>query len=289
MTGYGRGVAERAGRAVAVEIRSVNHRFLDLKLRGAPLEAAAEEKLTSRIKAKVARGALAVTVRVDDGASSAGVKVDLEAARRAYDQLARLSATLDLDGVIGLSHLTGVPGVLVPLESERDDEVLVDAVVEAGEGAVAALLAMRETEGKSLARDLEARLAVLAGLADRIGALAASGPDEAERRLRERLARLLATSKVAVDEARLAQEVALLADRLDVTEELVRMKSHLTQLGELMRGAGDIGRKLDFMTQELGRELNTVASKAQSADIARLVVEGKAELERIREQVQNVE
>jgi uncharacterized protein (TIGR00255 family) len=289
MTGYGRGQAERDGRRAMVEIRSVNHRFLDLKLRGAPLDAASEDKLTTRIKAKVSRGSLSVLVRLEGGAVAGGVRVDVEAARRAYHELERLAAALELDAAIGLSLMSQVPGVLVPLEAERDDDAVGELVLSAADQALAALVAMREVEGAALARDLEARLGSLASLAERLGELAAGAPADAERRLRERLARLLANTKVAVDEGRLAQEIALLADRMDVTEELVRTRSHIGQLGELMRAGGDIGRKLDFLVQELGREYNTVASKAQSADIARVVVEAKADLERIREQVQNIE
>ena len=149
---------------------------------------------------------------------------------------------------------------------------------------------MRDAEGESLAKDMVLRMQHLAALTAELSRHVALAPQEAERRLRDRLGRLMAQSKVTVDEARLAQEVAILADRMDVTEELVRIKSHIGQLAELMaQRASAIGRRLDFLVQELGREYNTVASKSQSADIARLVVEAKAELEKVREQVQNIE
>ena len=180
--------------------------------------------------------------------------------------------------------------MLVPVEGDRSSDALATCVCEATDRALDGLLTMRDSEGATLARDLGQRLAHLGQLAASLRSEAGSAPEDAERRLRERLARLLASGKVAVDEGRLAQEVALLADRMDVTEELVRVESHLRQLDELMQQAGQpVGRRLDFLVQELGREFNTVASKSQSAEIARLVVEAKAELEKVREQVQNIE
>jgi uncharacterized protein (TIGR00255 family) len=289
MTGYGRGLAERGGRRVVVEIRSVNHRHLDLKLRGMALDPAVEDKLTGRIKAVVSRGALAVSVRVEGGSSAGGVRVDIDAARRVYHELTVLADALDLDHAIGLNLVSQQPGVMVQVEAERDDDAVAEAVVEATDLALADLAAMRATEGDALARDLSARLDRLGAIGRDLASLAAAAPLDADRRLRERLQRLLANSKVAVDEARLAQEVAILADRVDVTEELVRAASHLSQVAELLRQDGDVGRRLDFLVQELGREYNTVASKSQSADIARAVVEAKAELEKMREQVQNIE
>jgi uncharacterized protein (TIGR00255 family) len=149
---------------------------------------------------------------------------------------------------------------------------------------------MRDAEGQALARDMARRFDGLRALGASLERLALAAPDDAEKRLRDRLSRLLAGGKVAVDEARLAQEVAILADRMDITEELVRVGSHIAQLGELLAQRDQaVGRRLDFLVQELGREFNTVASKSQSAEIARAVVEAKAELEKVREQVQNVE
>jgi uncharacterized protein (TIGR00255 family) len=291
MTGYGRGAAARGDRRVVVELRSVNHRFLDLKLRGVQLPPAIEDQVAARIKARIARGAIAVSVRLEGEAGAGGIRVDLDAARRAYRELERLASELDLDAAIGLSMLSQVPGVLVAADGERADDAAGELILAALDDALAALLAMRATEGATLARDLEGRRAALAAMIERVAGLAAATPAEAERRLRERVGRLLAGggAGVAIDDVRLAQEVAILADRLDVTEELVRARSHLVQLAAMFTGDGEVGRKLDFLVQELGREYNTIGSKAQSAEIARIVVDAKAELERMREQVQNVE
>jgi uncharacterized protein (TIGR00255 family) len=290
MTGYGRGVAERDGRRAEVEIRAVNHRFMDVKLRGAPLDAQVEERVSARIRERVTRGSITVAIRLEGGGSGAGVRIDHDAARRIHAELVKLASLIDIEPRVSLDLMCAQPGVVIPVDSDRSSEAVSDCAFEAVDRALDGLLAMRDAEGETLARDIVARMEHLAALTDGLAQHVGAAPQDAERRLRERLNRLLASGKVAVDEARLAQEVAILADRMDVTEELVRIKSHIAQLTELMaQRASAIGRRLDFLVQELGREYNTVASKSQSADIARLVVEAKAELEKVREQVQNIE
>jgi uncharacterized protein (TIGR00255 family) len=290
MTGYGRGVAERDGRRAEVEIRSVNHRFMDVKLRGAPLDAQLEERVSARIRERITRGSITVAIRLEGSGAGGSVKIDHGAARRIHHELVELANHLAISPIVTLDLLCTQPGVIVPIESDRSSDAVSECACEAVDRALDDLLAMRDAEGDTLARDLVVRLEHLAALTSDLERHVALAPAEAERRLRERLSRLLASGKVALDEARLAQEVAILADRMDVTEELVRIKSHIAQLSELMaQRASAIGRRLDFLVQELGREYNTVASKSQSADIARLVVEAKAELEKVREQVQNIE
>ena len=290
MTGYGRGVAERDGRRAEVEIRSVNHRFMDVKLRGAPLDAQVEERVSARIRERVTRGSITVAIRLEGGGTGGAVRVDHDVARRLHRDLVALATAIGIDPQVSLDLLCGQPGVIVPIESDRSSDAISDCACEAVDRALDDLVAMRDAEGEALARDMVVRMDHLASLTAELSRHVASAPQEAEKRLRDRLSRLLASSKVAVDEARLAQEVAILADRMDVTEELVRVKSHIGQLAELMgQRASAIGRRLDFLVQELAREYNTVASKSQSADIARLVVEAKAELEKVREQVQNIE
>jgi uncharacterized protein (TIGR00255 family) len=293
MTGYGRGLAEQGGRRAEVEIRSVNHRFMDIKLRGAPLDSALEEKVTSRVRERITRGALTITIRIEGAGAAGAVRVDHDSARRVHAQLVALAADLKLDldpSRIPLDLLCGQPGVMVPSEGDRSSDALAACAGQAVDRALDQLIAMRDAEGDALLRDLERRMAHLAELTSELDRQAVRNPADVERRLRERLGRLLAGNKVTVDEGRLAQEVAILADRMDVTEELVRARSHLAQVSELMaQRAPGIGRRLDFLVQELGREYNTVTSKSQSAEIARLVVEAKAELEKVREQVQNIE
>lgn len=277
MTGFGRGVAEHAGTRVAVDIRSVNHRFLDLKLRGS-LAPALEEAISQRVRAAVERGSLAVQVHVAHGAGTA--KVDTVAAGAAHVQLAEVARHLGLPGP-DLALVLAHPGVIT---ARGDDELPQATILAATDAALAQLQQMRDSEGAALARELTARLAELASLKDRIAALAREVPAQLRARLLERIGKL-----EGVDPQRIAQEVALLADRSDVTEELVRLASHLEQAGKLVAGQGAAGRRLDFLVQELGRELNTIGSKSALAEITALVVEGKAVLEKVREQVQNVE
>jgi uncharacterized protein (TIGR00255 family) len=290
MTGYGRGVAEREGRRAEVEIRSVNHRFMDIKLRGSPLDAQLEERVSARVRERVTRGSITVAIRSEGPTGGWGFWIDDKVAKNVLRELEELATTLKVKPNITLDLICAQPGVIVSADSERPSDAIADCVVEAVDRALDSLIAMRDAEGESLATDLAGRIDHLAALTADLARHVAMAPEEAERRLRERLNRLLTSAKVAVDEARLAQEVAILADRMDVTEELVRIRSHIAHVQEqLWQKDSAIGRRLDFLVQELGREYNTVASKSQSADIARLVVEAKAELEKVREQVQNIE
>jgi uncharacterized protein (TIGR00255 family) len=220
-------------------------------------------------------------------------RVDHAAAARVHAELTELSRALGLTQPVTLELICAQPGVMAIQESEDDSAVVAACVRQAVDQALSSLIRMREAEGKALALDLEARLSRLADLVEHIAALAQAAPEQARRRLDEHLTRLLQKSQIAVDGQRLAQEVALLAERLDVTEELVRLRSHIQHVHALMAevsatGAA-VGRRLDFLIQELGREINTVGSKSQSAEIARAVISAKAELEKIREQVQNIE
>ena len=276
---------------MVVELRSVNHRYLDLKVRGASVGPAVEDRITKLIKSRLKRGSVVLTVRVKSGTSSSSVRVDLAAARRAVAELRRLEE-LGLRDDLGIELVCAQPGVLVQSDeaSSDDDGELAECADEAATQCIDALIAMREAEGVALRKDIEGRLDRLVELAKEIAGHVSKAPDDAQKRLNERIARLLKNVGVEVDPDRIAHEVAILADRLDVTEEIVRVGSHVEQAKKLLAtGDKPVGRRLDFLVQELGREFNTVASKSQSADVARLVVEGKAELEKVREQVQNVE
>ena len=289
MTGYGRGVAERHGRRVAVEIRGVNHRFLDVKFRGGPLDPAVEDKLLALLRGALSRGSVAVSLRAEGGATAGTFSVDVSAGRLVHAELRRLADAIGDATPIPLALLLAQPGVICAADETAAGVDLGPIALEAAERALGALLEMRRVEGAALKADILERLGRIDGLLGELEPLAAPAPAEAQRRLEERVARLLKSPKLTVDEGRLPFEIALLAERLDVTEEIVRARSHLQQFRELAGGGEPVGRRLDFLLQELGREFNTVTSKSQSAEIARLVVEVKAELEKIREQVQNIE
>ena len=284
MTGFGRASVEAADRRLRVEIRSVNHRGLDIKVRGSELDAYCEVEVARTIRASVERGA--VTVHVRDESSAAAAGVDEARVRGVYQVLERLRQELEIDQPVDLATVGAfmtTAGAGVQVEGDSLWQVLRPAVT----AALAELVSTRRREGDALAADLEAHRAQLAALASSLREATATLPDKFARRLEERLAVL--NGQAGVDAGRVAQEVALAAERLDVAEELVRLDTHLGHFRELLAGPGAVGRKLDFVIQEIGRELNTIGSKSQDAGVAALVIEAKSSLERMREQAQNVE
>lgn len=283
MTGFGRATTTVRGRRLSVEIRSVNHRGFDAKVRARELDGACEVEILRALRAAVARGAVLVSVREDGGALQA---LDLERVRAVHAALEALRGELRLAEPVGLSTVAAF--LAGPAGAPAGPDVTWDELRPAVEEALRGLAATRAEEGAALAQDLGRRVETLRSIVSLIGTAAAPLPTRAARRLEERLAALDAVP--AVDPVRLAQEVALLAERLDVTEELVRLDAHLGHLERLLgQEAEPAGRKMDFVVQEIGRELNTIGSKVQDAELASLVIEGKAELEKIREQAQNVE
>ncbi len=284
MTGFGRGVAEVGGVRAAVDVRSVNHRFLDLKLRGA-VGPALEDAVSARVRGAVERGSVTVQIHVARP-TAGGSRIDHDAAVAAHAQLAAIASQLRIHAP-DLALVLAQPGVVVSADAEPDGDEPQPAVLAAVDAALVALAAMRDLEGAALARDLTARFGELDRARSQLAAIAADLPDQLRRRLDDRIRKLLGDA--TADPARLAQEAALLADRTDVTEELVRLTSHLAQASALVAATGPVGRKLDFLIQEIGRELNTVGSKSAAAELTAIVVDAKAGLEKIREQVQNVE
>ena len=280
MTGFGRGSVDAGERRLRVEIRSVNHRGLDLKIRSGESDAFCDSEIARAVRGVVERGAVTVLIRDESAAASAGI--DEARVRALYGVLEHLREQLKIAEPVTLGTVGAYLGAShgATLSGESLWEVLRPVV----EAALKELAAMRAREGAALAVDLGRRRAHLGELAAALRARAATLPEKFSQRLQERLA-----GQTGIDPARLAQEVALMAERLDVTEELVRLDTHLGHLGEILTSSGAVGRKLDFVVQELGRELNTVASKAQDAEMAAVVIEAKAELEKLREQAQNVE
>jgi uncharacterized protein (TIGR00255 family) len=279
MTGFGRGVADHAGVRATVDVRSVNHRFIDLKLR-AQVSPALEDAIAAKIKGAVERGAITVSLHLDKPRGASAIRLDV--ARAAHAELVALAHELEI-AEPDLALVLAQPGVVAAQDVGEPDA----AVLAALDLALAQLAEMRATEGRALATELGTRIDELAQLRGKIDAVAARVPEQLHKRLHERLRRLLGDD--TVDPQRIAQEVALLAERADVTEELVRLGSHLEQTRVLVNGRAAAGRRLEFLVQEIGRELNTIGSKSQDAEITSHVVEAKAILEKLREQVQNVE
>jgi uncharacterized protein (TIGR00255 family) len=268
-----------------VEIRSVNHRGFDLKLRCPEADPALEVELSRMIRAAVERGSVTVVVREERPAAT---NLDIDVIRdtvASLEQIRRdacVSAPVDLATVAAFLAIDpGATGGTL-----RGDESWPALRVAVGD-ALAALVASRDAEGASLRKDFVTRVGHVSAMVATIEEAAKDVPLRFARRLKERLAALYEAP--GFDAGRVAQEVALLAERLDVSEELVRLRTHLDHLTALLDETATVGRKLDFVLQELAREINTIGSKAQDAGIARWVIECKAELEKIREQAQNIE
>jgi len=288
MTGYGKGEAATERGRFAVEIRSVNHRYGEIAVRMPRGFLGLENEVKKRVSACLKRGKIDVYILWEEaGGAVAAPQVDVELARNYAVLLRELSAELGIPGDISLDVILSQKGVLRDTVAVVDENECLPQLMSAVQDAVSAIEAMRCREGSALLADLTARRGQIGGLA---GEIAGRAPDvvvEAGQKLRQRLEQLLDGTEV--DPARLAQEVALLADRCDVTEELVRLESHFSQFDEALRSREPVGRKLDFLMQEMNREVNTIGSKSNDAGITSLVIRIKAELEKMREQVQNVE
>jgi uncharacterized protein (TIGR00255 family) len=287
MTGYGRGTCEVAGRRLVVEVRSVNHRFLEIKLRLPWSDAAVEAHVTQAVRARLSRGAVTVGVRDEGGGVGQAVRADVGLARQYHRALEEIRAAVGIAEAVSLEVLAAQPGVIAVGEGVSDPEAMWRAIEPGLEAALTALVAARGREGEALRADLRARVATLETMAREIGELTREAPDHYRKRLRERLERVIKPGEV--DAQRLAQEVAILADKADVSEELTRLSAHLAECKRLCDEGDANGRRLDFLAQELNREVNTIGAKSQSAPVAARVVDAKAELERLREQIQNVE
>jgi len=287
MTGFGAGKGGAAGEVVEAEIRSVNHKFCEVKARLSREMASLETDLVRQVKDRLARGGIEFSLRRTSARGALSPRVDAELAAEYARAFEEVRARLGLAGQVSLSEVLAADGV-VTLEERAVD---LESARAAGSAALAlaldALVAMREREGTALARDLEMRLAVVEGIAARLAELSPRSVEDYRARLHERVAEL--SRGLAPDPVRLATEVALFADRTDVTEELTRLASHVGQMRGLLASGEPAGRKMDFLVQEMHREANTVGSKSQSAEAAAAVVSLKAEIERMREQVQNVE
>lgn len=289
MTGYGRGHAPLGRGAFVVEIRAVNHRFLDLRVRVDSELSAETHVLESYVRKHVLRGRVDVSARLE-GKLGTDVVLDRTRARAAFAELIALRDELAPNDPIPLSLLSGVPALFSEVGAPAAESRL-RAAESAVRMACADLAQMRSLEGAALAADLTRRAAGLLARVEQIAAATVDQSAQLRAKLSARLRKLLeGATDIPLDPGRLELEVALLADRTDVSEELTRLRSHVAQLRELLTDPGPdpVGRKLEFLIQELGREANTVGAKIADAGAAQHVLEVKAELERMREQVQNV-
>lgn len=292
MTGFGRGRSRGMGKIFNVELKAVNHRFNEIHLRMPRVMMVLEEKSRRFIQKFISRGRIDgfFSIENDDehyGKAHTTVKVDKALAESYYKAIKDLQDFLGLAGKLSIEEIIKFPDVIVLKEPEGDMEKWWPFVQEALEQAVDGLAGMRQAEGKRLYLDLKDRINMISSLNDQIEKRAPLVAENYHQRLEARLQEWLKQS--IIDEDRLANEVAIFADRSNITEEIVRLNSHLYQAGEFLEANEPVGRRLDFLVQEMNREINTIGSKASDIAINRLVVEVKSELEKIREQVQNIE
>ncbi len=287
MTGYGRGQAKVDGLSFSVEIKTVNHRYADVKIKSPRLLAPLESDIKKLVLTVLKRGKIDLFINQEHTSSLASAPVVDELVAKAYiDAFSHLRTISGLTGDISLEFLASQKDVLVLKDTEFASDDLWSCLSQAINSALNSLQEMRQNEGEATAVDIRSRLGLLSQSLKNIEQTAVSVPLEWKQKLHDRLARL---QENGGDPQRVAQEIAIFADRCDISEELIRFKSHLDQFIDLLQLSEPVGRQLDFLVQELNREANTMGSKSNDASLTRQVVTVKSELEKIREQVQNIE
>lgn len=288
MTGFGRGTFERESVKVTAELRTVNNRHLDVHVRLPQEFGALELPVKKQVQSALKRGRVDTTIAIERPGGT-GFSINREAISGYLDAVTVLKEEFGLGGDLSLDAVMRLPGVLQQsTESPAGDAVVAEAVTDAVTAALADLVAMRAVEGKELAAEMTSRLNTIETLLPGIEERAAALPNAYRERLEKRISEL--TRGKPFDETRLAQEAAYLAERSDIAEELARLKSHLIQFRQAMLGeAGEVGKRLDFLLQEMNREANTVLSKSGDVDVSEAAITIKTEVEKLREQVQNVE
>ncbi len=290
MTGFGRGEYNDGKRSIIVEIKSVNHRYSDISVRMPRRYSFVEDKVKSAVKETIKRGKVDVSVMVENlTENDVNIKLNTMLAQQYMDNLEALREAFNLSGEITLQYLAGLPDVMKAIPDVDDEEEMTRCILEPVKQAAANLEAMRSVEGEKLAADLLMRGGIIKDLVDRIEERAEKVPAAYTEKLRERIQELIGGS-VTVPEDRILVEAAIFADKCNVTEELTRLNSHMDQMKSIIeKSSQPDGKKLDFLVQEMNREANTIGSKANDIEVTNLMLQVKAEIEKIREQVQNIE
>jgi len=290
MTGYGRTESVVNMRKYIIEIKSLNHRYLEISLRLPAFLSSLEFDIKKRISGRFTRGRIEASVRMDSEYDSVGggrYELNLPLVRNYYDLLVQMRDEFNLKDEITVSMIAASRDAYVLKESGPDVSVIGGELEEVIERAMDALSEMRKREGENICHDLMVRIGLITMSLDSIALRAPQVVLDYQKRFGERIKEL--SGGVALDEMRLVQEIAIMADRSDITEEIVRFKSHILQFKDLLEGDDAAGRNIDFLIQEMNREINTIGSKSADVEISKKVIEIKAELARIREQVQNIE
>ena len=290
MTGFGRGEYNDGKRNIIVEIKSVNHRYSDISVRMPRRYSFVEDKVKNTIKEKIKRGKIDVSIMVENlTENDMNIKLNTMIAQQYYDNLKALQSQFDVSGDITLQYLAGMPDVLKAIPDVDDEEEMTKCILQPVREAAANLEAMRMVEGEKLAKDLVMRGDIIKGLVDQIEERAEIVPKAYAEKLRDRIQELIGNS-VTIPEDRILVEAAIFADKCNITEELTRLNSHMDQMKSIIEQSSQPdGKKLDFLVQEMNREANTIGSKANDITVTNLMLQVKAEIEKIREQVQNIE
>ena len=288
MTGYGIGQKVISLGRVTAEARSNNHRYLDISLKLPKKLSPFETRIREMVKAHFSRGRFDISVEIDSGERGQyKLKPNIEAAQMYVHALKTLKSKLDLAGEVTLDLVSRAKDVITAKETEEDIDPIWEEVSEVLLSCLEALEAMRESEGRNLTLDLKGRVKRIVRHMGEVRSRSPSIVEGYRKKLSKRLSEV--TEGLEIDRWRLHQEVAYLAERSDITEEVVRVESHLRQFSQMLGLDGPLGRKMDFLVQEIYREVNTISAKANDVIVSQKVVEIKAELERVREQIQNIE
>lgn len=290
MTGFGRCRTVLHGREISVEIKSVNHRFFEFSCRTPKGYGFLDDKLKTLVNSRVSRGKIDMFVTVGTAEDTpAEVKINHSLVSGYINAMKEISETYGIENDMTVTAVSRFPDVYTVSKAEENEEEITADVLEAANTAVDGFIAMREAEGEKLKADILGRARVILDIVDEIDERSPQTVKEYEERLLDRINRTLLDCNINIDEQRVLTEVAVFADKVAVAEETVRLRSHFAQLSKIMESQMPIGREIDFIIQEMNREANTIGSKVQDAEIAYKVVKIKSEIEKMREQIQNIE
>ncbi len=288
MTGYGSGKAEMGNKTFTVEIKAVNSRYSDFSIKMPRVYTFLEDPIRKAAQEKINRGKVDIYVNVESsGEDDSVVKVNTALAKEYLGGLRTLSSELQIASNATAETFLRIPDIFVLDKAPEDENLIKETVLKALSEALCGFDAMRIAEGEKLESDLKEHLAFIADATAKVEERSPQVVSEYRQRIEERMKDILAGA--SYDETRLLTEVAIFADKVNVNEETVRLRSHVDQFTAMLSGGGCVGRKIDFLIQEMNREINTIGSKSNDLDVARIVIDVKAEIEKLREQIQNVE
>lgn len=288
MTGYGKGVAENADAKITIEMKSVNHRYLDLSIKLPKKLNFLEQAVRNKISSTISRGKVDLYITLEEHSDACyQVSVNEAMAKKYFDSISSMADTIGVANDIKASHIVRLPDVIELVETDANEDSLKDLVFEALESCLMQFVASRVTEGGRIEADLLSKMEEMTGLVAQLEDKSPAIIEEYKRKLTDKISELLDDNHI--DESRIAQEVTIYADKVCIDEEMVRLKSHVAETKDTLKLDAEVGRKLDFLAQELNREANTILSKSTNADVADIGISLKTLIEKVREQIQNIE